>query len=69
MFPNDVVSRAWTRTNGRCEKCGKLLTRGNRGRSGRGCWEAHHSNPARKGGTDSLRNCRILCWECHSKTF
>lgn len=51
-------------------RCDKLLTWGNRGReSGQGAWEAHHKVSVESGGPDSLSNCEILCWDCHSKTF
>jgi 5-methylcytosine-specific restriction endonuclease McrA len=38
---------------------------GNRGREGRGAWEAHHVNA---NGEDILSNCEILCWDCHKNT-
>jgi hypothetical protein len=76
-FSDAVVSQAWDRAGGRCEcrrtshnhpytRCNKQLVRANRGREGRGAWEAHHRNSA---GGDTLSNCEILCWECHRKTL
>mgnify|MGYP007094617445 CR=1 FL=1 len=52
-FSNDVVLRAWRRSDGKCEcgrsshnhlyvRCNKELVWENRGREGRGAWEAHH---------------------------
>jgi len=75
-FPDSVVDAAWIRAGGKCE-CrrvghvhsiphGSSLTRANRGREGRGAWEAHHRV---RGGPDTLSNCEILCWDCHSRTL
>jgi len=75
-FSNTVVEAAWKRAGGRCEcrrtthshpyvRCNKQLVWANRGREGRGAWEAHHVNSS---GGDGLGNCEILCWECHKKT-
>ena len=60
-FPNDVVRRAWVRQGGRCARCGKRLVRGNRDRGEVGAWHAHHRRPDHLGGTETLRNCVILC--------
>lgn len=78
-FPDDVVSAAWKRAGGKCEcartthghyaTCGKTLTWANRGREGVGAWEAHHKTADASGGPDTLSNCEILCWDCHSKTL
>lgn len=76
-FPQTVVESAWKRSGGCCEcrrishshpntRCNKQLVWENRGREGRGKWEAHHIN---SNGTDTLSNCEILCWDCHSKTL
>jgi hypothetical protein len=75
-FPENVVQQAWQRAGGKCEcrrtthghtgRCNKQLAWENRGREGRGKWEAHHRV---RGGDDTLSNCEILCWDCHSKTF
>ena len=76
-FTDETVRRAWNRAGGRCEcrrkthdhsyvRCNKNLVWGNRGRDGRGAWEAHHRV---SGGSDGLSNCEILCWDCHSKTL
>jgi len=76
-FSEEVVARAWRRSGGYCEcrrrthghyyvRCNKELVRKNRGRGGRGCWEAHHISIS---GGDGLSNCEILCWDCHSRTI
>ncbi len=76
-FSEDVVRKAWNRARGGCEcrrkthehpyvRHSKQLVWKNRGREGRGAWEAHHSSSA---GGDGLSNCEILCWDCHSRTF
>jgi len=75
-FPESVVQQAWQRAGGKCEcqrtthghtgRCNKQLVRENRGREGKGKWEAHHRV---RGGGDTLSNCEILCWDCHSKTL
>ncbi len=64
-FSLQTVQSAWNRAGGKCERCGKQLVWENRGRSGRGCWEAHHKNTS-KG--DELSNCEIVCFDCHSNT-
>lgn len=76
-FSDEVVASAWKRARGKCEctriphtnhysRCNKQLVWENRGREGRGAWEAHHRNSY---GGDSLSNCEILCWKCHKKTI
>ena len=76
-FPDSVVEKAWATAGRRCQcrrkthrhpydRCNKLLVWMNRGREGRGCWEAHHLWAS---GGDTLTNCQILCWDCHSRTF
>jgi len=75
-FPDSVVQQAWQRAGGRCEctrithnhgvPCNKQLVWDNRGREGRGAWEAHHRTT---GGPDTLSNCEILCWDCHKLTL
>jgi len=75
-FSDDVVGQAWSRAGGRCEcrrtthghtgRCNKELVWANRGREGRGAWEAHHISSS---GGDTLSNCEILCWDCHTRTF
>ncbi len=76
-FSDEVVAQAWTRAGGKCEcertthdhgtiRCNKILIWDNRGREGGGAWEAHHIN---RYGLDTLSNCQILCWNCHSLTF
>jgi hypothetical protein len=79
-FSDEVVKLAWTRAQGRCEcrrethlhpyiRCNKELVWENRGREGRGAWEAHHKVSVDAGGGSYLSNCEILCWDCHTKTF
>jgi hypothetical protein len=75
-FPTSVVEAAWARAKGKCECTrtthnhsvphGKQLVWDNRGREGRGAWEAHHKI---RGGPDTLSNCQILCWGCHKQTL
>jgi len=75
-FPESVVRQAWQKAGGKCEcrrvthghsgRCNKQLVWKNRGREGRGKWEAHHRVRSRG---DTLSNCEILCWDCHSKTL
>ncbi len=77
-FSDDVVARAWRRAGGKCEcrrrthdhryvRCNKELVWANRGREGRGKWEAHHLSSS---GGDTFSNCEILCWEpCHRLTL
>jgi len=76
-FSDDTVKKAWQQANGKCEcrrtthmhgnvLCNKELVWENRGREGRGAWEAHHIS---SDGGDNLSNCEILCWECHKGTL
>lgn len=69
MFSDETIKKAWDACKGRCEICGKKLVWDNRGdNTGKGAWEAHHKNPILKGGSDSIRNCQILCVDCHKNT-
>ncbi|MGO9643664.1 MAG: HNH endonuclease signature motif containing protein [Candidatus Bathyarchaeia archaeon] len=78
-FPDSLIAQAWRRAEACCEcrrithkhrvPCGMRLTWENRGREGRGAWEAHHIVGQNAGGADILSNCEILCWNCHSNTF
>lgn len=76
-FSEEIVSQAWKQAEGKCQcrrtshshsyvRCSKDLVWENRGREGRGAWEAHHITV---GGPDTLSNCEILCWECHKLTL
>ncbi len=75
-FSQYIVDRAWERCGGYCEckrvthghaaPCNKRLSLGNRGREGWGKWEAHSISGLHK---DSVSDCQILCWDCHSATF
>lgn len=80
VFPDSVVEAAWKRADGCCEcrrrthnhpyvRCYKELVWENRGREERGKWEAHHRTSVDAGGDDTLSNCEILCWDCHSRTL
>ena len=66
-FSEETVERAWKRSGGYCEKCKEKLVKGNQGREGKGCWEAHHKDGNPK--NNKPENCQILCWPCHEKTF
>ena len=66
-FSDKTVEGAWKRSGGYCEKCGEKLVKGNRGREGQGCWEAHYKDGNPK--NDKPENCQILCWSCHEKTL
>ena len=69
-FSAETVLAAFIRARCTCESCGKQVIFVNRGRgSGPGSWEAHHRIRVESGGGDSLNNCKILCWDCHKKTF
>ena len=77
-FSDETVEKAWKRSGGYCEcnrvshsnhegrSCGKQLVKENRGREGRGAWEAHHKGD---NSDNSLSNCEILCWDCHGQTL
>ena len=67
-FSNTVVLDAWKQAGGKCERCNKQLSWENRGREGRGCWEAHHKTSVAAKGSDNLSNCEIVCFDCHTKT-
>lgn len=67
-FSQEVVDRAWDRAGGHCEMCRKQLVKGNRDKDGeKGAWNAHHKVPVKDGGSASLRNCQILCLDCHNE--
>lgn len=34
-----------------------------------GAWEAHHKVAVASGGQDVLSNCKVLCLDCHKKTY
>jgi len=79
-FSQSIVDQAFTRSRGFCECtrathhhptlwCAALLMYQNRGRYGLGSWEANHINRVESDGADSISNCEILCWPCHTATF
>jgi len=76
-FSQEVIIAAWKRAGGRCEcrleKCRHLMGRCNRvldpaNREPGKKWHAHHVISQDAGGSDSLKNCQILCIPCHEKT-
>ena len=71
-FSDEVVEAAWKNADGKCERCGKSLSKGNRGEEGaRGAWEAHHKTSVAAGGGNTVSNSEILCLDCHkaSRTY
>ena len=68
-FPASIIRRAWNRQGGSCAYCCKRLRPGNRDRGETDAWHPHHRKPEDYEGTDSLRNCVILCMNepenCH----
>jgi len=60
-FSEDTIWRAWDRQDGHCAVCGKRLVDYNRDQGTYGAWHAHHRKPLSHDGTDSLRNCVLLC--------
>lgn len=60
-FSIDTKWDAFDRQNARCAGCGKSLVWENTEPGLRGAWHAHHRLPISYNGTDSLRNCAILC--------
>lgn len=47
-------------------RCKKELVWANRGREGKGKWEAHSRSGKHH---DSSVDCLIYCWSCHKSTF
>lgn len=69
-FTQETVTTAFKRAKGKCEACGKTLSFDNRGEEGAwGAWQAHHKTSVKSGGSDALSNCKILCLDCHKKTY
>lgn len=75
-FSPETAAHAWKKAGGKCKcrrkshnhkygVCNKTLVWKNRGREGRGAWEAHHKSVS---GGDGLSNCEILCRACHVGT-
>lgn len=81
VFSDQDVEKAWENAEGKCEckrlshaamhgpRCNKKLDWNQRGRVGKGAWEAHHKTGLVRRGSNSSSNCEILCWECHKETF
>ncbi len=68
-FSLDVKLEAWKRAGGHCERCGKQLAWANHKEGEWGAWEAHHKVAVASGGQDTLSNCKVLCLDCHKKTY
>ncbi len=61
-FSRKVMSQAWDRCGGHCEKCTAKLFPGK--------FAYDHIVPDQMGGEPTLSNCQVLCTACHSaKTF
>lgn len=60
-FSKETTTAAWNRQDGKCAYCGKTLDPINREQTEFGAWNTHHRKPEREGGTNTLRNCVILC--------
>lgn len=56
-FSQAVIDEVWERQNGLCYGCDRPLARLD--------WQAHHTRPVRKGGSNRASNCHLLCRECH----
>lgn len=56
-FSKRTKLEAFTRANGRCEKCSARLSPGN--------IEYHHAKEAAFEGPATLENCTVLCKTCH----
>jgi 5-methylcytosine-specific restriction endonuclease McrA len=59
-FTKRTKASAFTRANGRCEKCTRKV-----GDGGERC-EFDHKVSCEDGGDNSLDNCCVLCVHCHS---
>ena len=71
-FSDETKEQAFSKAGGKCEAsgCGKQLVYKNNGRDvGKGSWEAHHRTSVASGGSDTVSNCKVLCWDCHKKTL
>lgn len=75
-FSDDVISQAWNRSGGKCEcerttyhlsRCNKPLNFTRRGVESLDGWEALHTVPEEKGGSNTLANCEIVCIFCYSR--
>jgi len=66
-FSDSTIKKAFANADGECEECGEPLVYGNRQRDEDGAWHAHHKNPVSEDGSNSIRNCQILCIDCHDK--
>ena len=81
QFPENVVIKAFSRANCRCQcerddhghgtfTCFKQIIVENRGnKNEKSGWEAHYFVNPEKGGKLSVENCKILCWNCYTKTL
>jgi len=68
-FSSETRQKIFDNAGGRCEKCGKLLSRNNYLPGERGAWHAHHKTSVASGGTDAASNGKALCLDCHQETY
>lgn len=57
-FPRKVMSQAFERSGGHCEKCTAKLFPGK--------YAYDHILPDQMGGEPTLANCQVLCTACHA---
>jgi 5-methylcytosine-specific restriction endonuclease McrA len=68
-FSRATQLRALARQKHHCASCGTHIS--SLGESGRAAHpygegaQAHHIRHAKRGGSNALSNCVILCWSCH----
>lgn len=58
-FPRKVMSDAWDRCGGKCERCSTKLFPGK--------YQYDHILPDALGGEPTLENCAVLCTNCHGE--
>ena len=64
-FSEATKRRIFDNAGGKCEKCGKQIVFDNRTKGKRGAWNAHHKNHVASSGSNTARNGRALCIDCH----
>lgn len=81
QFPKEVVKKAFSRANFRCQCEKKTHDHGTftcfkqiklehrRNKTERSGWEANYIISPEKGGKFTVENCEILCWGCYIKTL
>ena len=57
----------WEKGDGFCSLCGRKLVQKNGMYRKRSAWQADHSNPKSRGGTDNIRNMNPICTKCNNK--